>query len=162
MNHEMRRARQALSLEECEKILARGTSGTLALIDAQGEPYAVPMSYAYVDGTLLFHCAKAGRKLDALRHNPRASFCVIDADDIVPEEFTTYFKSVIVSGEMRIIEDEPSIRAACVKLADRFYPDHPVERDKEIDHLAGHMYMLELVPDAIAGKQAKELVGKSE
>ena len=55
---------------------------------------------------LYFHCAKAGHKLDAIRAQPKASFCVIDQDQIVPAEYTTYFRSVIAFGTVRILEDE--------------------------------------------------------
>ena len=44
---EMRRKKQALPLEACEKILERGTSGVLALEGEEGYPYAVPLSYYY-------------------------------------------------------------------------------------------------------------------
>lgn len=85
----MRRGRQELSLEETEAILNRQTAGVLALSGDGGYPYAVPISYIYADGKLYFHCAKSGYKLDAIRRDPKASFCVIDQDQIVPEKFTT-------------------------------------------------------------------------
>ena len=86
---EMRRFRQQLSPEECRAILSRGTSGVLAVTGDGGWPYAVPLSYAYRDGKLFFHCATSGHKLDALERDGRASFCIIDQDQVVPAEFTT-------------------------------------------------------------------------
>lgn len=47
MFREMRRKRQALSLEESAAILNRGTAGVLALSGEGGYPYAVPISYVY-------------------------------------------------------------------------------------------------------------------
>ena len=85
MFREMRRKKQRLSAEACEAILAEGTSGVLAVDGDGGYPYAVPLSYVYQDGKLFFHCAKSGHKLDAVRRNPRASFCVIGQDRVVPE-----------------------------------------------------------------------------
>ena len=96
----MRRKKQALSPEECAAVLAHGTAGVLALSGYDGYPYAVPLSYVFDGGRLYFHCAKAGHKLDAIRQNNRASFCVVGQDQIVPEEYTTYFKSVIIFGTM--------------------------------------------------------------
>ena len=72
MFREMRRKRQALSMEETAAILYRGTSGVLALSGDDGYPYAVPMSYVYTDGKIYFHCAKAGHKLDALKRHAKA------------------------------------------------------------------------------------------
>ena len=85
----MRRKRQQLSREEAEAILERGTSGVLAVAGDNGYPYAVPLSYVYQDGKLWFHCAKSGHKLDAVRREEKASFCVIDQDLVVPED--SYF-----------------------------------------------------------------------
>ena len=93
---EMRRKKQALPLEACEKILERGTSGVLALEGEEGYPYAVPLSYYYEKGKIFFHCGKRGYKIEALKRNEKVSFCVIDQDQIIPEEYTTYFRSVIV------------------------------------------------------------------
>lgn len=45
-------------------------------------------------------------KVDAIRNCDKASFCVIDKDDVQPEKYTTYFRSVIAFGRIRIIEDE--------------------------------------------------------
>src|SRR5699024_12832989 len=107
-----RRKKQALSREDCADILKRGTSGVLALAGDQDYPYAVPISYVYDGEKLYFHCAKSGHKLDAINRNAKASFCVIDQDEIVPEEYTSYFRSVIVFGTMRILTDEDEKRDA--------------------------------------------------
>ena len=96
MYPEMRRKKQALSPAACDAILQAGTSGVLALAGADGQPYAVPLSYVYHEGKIYFHCAKAGHKLDLLDQNPKVSFCVIGQDQVVPEQYTTYYRSVIV------------------------------------------------------------------
>ena len=69
----MRRAKQALSPQECQAILERGRTCILAVSGAEGYPYAVPLNYVYQDGKLYFHCAKQGQKLDAIRQNPKVS-----------------------------------------------------------------------------------------
>ena len=88
MFREMRRKNQQLPREECCCILEEATSGVLAVSGDDGYPYAVPLSFAYADGRLYFHVAKSGHKLDALRRNPKASFCIIERDEIVPAEYT--------------------------------------------------------------------------
>ena len=89
MFREMRRKNQQLPRGECCRILEEATSGVLAVSGDDGYPYAVPLSFAYADGRLYFHVAKSGHKLDALRRNPKASFCIIERDEIVPAEYTT-------------------------------------------------------------------------
>lgn len=83
MFREMRRSRQALPQEEVVAILDRGTHGVLALAGDEGYPYALPISYVYADGKLYFHCARSGHKLDAISRCPKASFCVVDQDQVV-------------------------------------------------------------------------------
>lgn len=112
MTHTMRRKRQTLVPDVCTDILTHASAGVLALADQSGQPYAVPLSYVYVNGTLYFHSAKAGYKLDLIRENPRASFCVIADDHIVPERFTTYYRSVIACGTVQLVNDDDEARPA--------------------------------------------------
>ena len=158
MFREMRRKKQKLSKEECDRILYNGTSGVLALHGDDGYPYAVPVSYVYNGEKLLFHSAKNGHKIDTILKNAAASFCVIDQDQIVPEEYTTYFRSVIVFGTARILTQEDEMRGPIEKLAARYAPDDREGREKEIEREISHMAMIELTPDHISGKEAIELI----
>ena len=106
MFREMRRNRQMLSEEECVAILERGSAGVLSLQGDDGYPYGVPISYVYHKGKLYFHSAAQGHKIDAVKNSPRASFCVIADDLVVPETYTTLFRSVVVFGQIQVIEDE--------------------------------------------------------
>ena len=65
----MRRKAQQLSREESEQILRDVTSGVLAVYGDDGYPYAVPVSHAYAEGKIMFHCAREGHKIDAIRRN---------------------------------------------------------------------------------------------
>jgi len=58
----------------------------------------------------------AGHKVDAIRNCDKASFCVIDKDDVQPEKYTTFFRSVIAFGRIHIIEDEQENRKLPVCL----------------------------------------------
>ena len=161
MFREMRRKKQALPQSDAEAVLKKGTSGVLSLTGDDGYPYGVPISYVYEDGKLYFHCAKSGHKLDAVRRNPKASFCVIDQDQIVPEEYTTYFRSVIAFGQIRILEDDQEKRAAIEKLALRYAPDDSAaDREEAIRREWKPLCMLEMTVEHMTGKEAIELVRK--
>lgn len=67
MFRKMRRKRQQLTEAECIDILMENTSGVLAVCGDNGYPYAVPLSYVYDNGSLYFHCARSGHKLDAIK-----------------------------------------------------------------------------------------------
>lgn len=160
MFREMRRKRQALSLEENIQVLNRGTSGVLAVSGNDGYPYAVPLSYVYHDNKIFFHCAKTGHKLDAITGNEKVSFCVIDKDQVVPEEYTSYFRSVIVFGKARILEDEAEKRNALEILAARYSPDQEQGRLAEINKEFNHVCLIELAIEHMSGKEAIELAKK--
>lgn len=160
MFRELRRKRQLLPTNECVQILETGTSGVLAVSGDDGYPYAVPLSYVYCDSKIYFHCAKSGHKLDAVMRNPKVSFCVIDQDQIVPEEYTTYFRSVIVFGKIRILAEDTEKRAAIEKLAAKYSPMQEEGRKNEIDKEFPALCMLELSIEHMSGKEAIELAKK--
>ena len=158
MFREMRRKKQQLSMEETRAILDRGTSGVLAVAGDGDYPYAVPLSYVYDGEKLYFHCARQGHKLDALARNPRASFCVVQMDQVVPEKYTTCYQSAIVFGTVRVLEDEGEKRAAIEKLAVKYAPDdQPENREREIRREWAALCMLAMTPEHITGKEAIEL-----
>ena len=160
MFREMRRKNQQLTREAAETVLREGTSGVLSLLGDQGYPYGVPLSYVYEDGKLYFHCAKEGHKLDAIRREEKCSFCVIQQDQIVPERFTTYFRSVIAFGRVRILEEDQAKRAAAEKLARRYCPGDEEGLERELRGSWNSLCVLEMEVEHLTGKQAKELVGK--
>lgn len=160
MFREMRRKRQQMSLEETGKILETGSFGVLSVQGDDGYPYGVPISYVYDSEKIYLHCAKTGHKIDGIRKNPKVSFCVTGQDLVVPEEYTSYFKSVIVFGHARILEKDREIRVAAEKLAVKYYPDDSEEHRREIIESAyARLCMIELTIDHMTGKKAIELVG---
>lgn len=158
MFREMRRKKQLLSQEAATAVLGRGSAGVLAVYGDEGYPYAVPLSYVYSGNKIYFHCALTGHKLDAIRRNDKVSFCVIDQDAVVPEKYTTYFRSVIVFGRARVLEDEGEKRAALEALAARYTPDDEPGRLQEIDKSFKQVCMVELSIEHMTGKEAIELV----
>jgi len=160
MFREMRRKKQALSTEKITEVLDRGTSGVLALLGDDDYPYAVPLSYVYCNSKLYFHAAKSGHKMDAIKKCDKASFCVIDKDTVIPEEYTTYFRSVIAFGKIHIMENETEIRSAIEELAKKYHPGGSKDgRDKEIDREWKLLCLIEFSIEHISGKEAIELVG---
>ena len=159
MFREMRRQKQVLSLEENIQVLSRGTSGVLAVSGDDDYPYAVPLSYVYHDNKIFFHCAKTGHKLDSIARNEKVSFCVIDKDQIVPDEYTSYFRSVIAFGKARILEDIAEKRNALKILTERYSPDQEPDRLQEaVEKGLQNVCMIELAIEHMSGKEAVELV----
>ena len=154
---EMRRKRQQLPEEEAISLLSQATSGVLSLLDSDGYPYGVPISYVYADNKLFFHSAVNGHKIDAIRHADKASFTVICKDEVHPDTFTTHFRSVICFGRVRIVEDADEKIRALRLLGERYNPGDEQALDDEIKKSGNHVAVIELDIERITGKEAIEL-----
>lgn len=88
---------------------------------------------------------------------------MIDKDLVVPEEYTTYFRSVIAFGKIRVIEDDREKRAAIEKQAIKYAPeDTAANRDDAINRGWKPLCVLEMTIDHITGKEAIGLVKEKE
>lgn len=155
----MRRTRQQLSQQDCIDLLHRGSAGVLALRGDDDYPYAVPLSYVYKEGRLYFHSAKSGHKLDAIHRWQKGSFCVIDQDRVIPEEYTTYFRSVIAFGRLQILTDTDEIQQALQLLAQKYHPtDDAAHRTSAIQAELSAVCVFSLTIEHLSGKEAIELV----
>ena len=164
MFREMRRFKQQLTEEEADKILENGKTGILAVNGDDGFPYTVPINYVYKNGKLYFHGARAGHKYDAMLRSNKVSFCVIDKDDVVAEKLTTYFRSVIAFGTVRLLEGEELLQAA-YDLGIKYYNNDEAVQ-KEIDWELNALACFEITIEHLTGKEAIELTrmrnGESE
>lgn len=155
MTRTMRRFKQQLSAEEVESILLTGKYCVMAVSGDDDYPYAVPVNYVY-DGTSIYiHSAAKGHKIDALRRNPKCSLCIVDKDDVIPEEFTSYFRSVIAFGTARFVESTDEKIAALRLLGDKYSPG--VDPEAEIARFIKTVSIVRIDIDSVTGKEAIEL-----
>ena len=158
MFREMRLKKQQLSEAETAEMLRCCTSGVLALAGDDDYPYAVPLSFAFADGKLYFHFAKSGHKLDAMKRNAKASFCVIAADTVVPATFTTHYRSAIAFGRIRLHADDGEKKRALEFLAKKYSPAHLDRVQAEIEREWKNVCTAELTIEHMTGKAASELI----
>ena len=125
-------------------------------MDNENRPYGVPMSFIYDgDKSIYFHSALTGRKIECIKHNPNACFTVIAQDEIHPEEFTTYFRSVIVEGKIVILSDRQQMIDALKLLSTKYSPG--LDCEPEIEKGINRVLILKLEIESITGKEAIEL-----
>ena len=156
----MRRTKCELPRETSEKILREGIYGVLAINGDDDYAYTVPINYAYADGKIYFHSAKSGHKIDAMKKNPKASFCVVDKHEVVAEEFTSYYTSAVAFGKMKVVEDneDPDKIRGLMLLAEKYSPNESDEhRDKEIYGKLNALVVPVLEIEHLTGKAAREL-----
>ena len=152
MFREIRRKKQLLPEETAIEMLQRNTSGTLALLGDDDYPYAVPLSFIYLNGKLYFHSAKNGHKIDAVRKYEKASFCVIDRDQIVPEKFTTHYRSVIAFGKVRLIEEVEEMRSIATALAMKYSGDFAEQIPNEFKAYVNNLVIIEMTIEHMTAK----------
>lgn len=165
MFREMRRFKQQISRQECADILRRSTSGVLGVFGDDGYPYTVPVSFVYQEGgsglgTIGFHCAITGHKIDAIRRNEKVSFTVIDRDEVMPKERTTKYCSVIVFGRARILEDEEEMRRAANAIGAKYskgFEDLYMQETEDTIR-GGRLCCVEITIDHMTGKIGRQLL----
>lgn len=155
MDRKMRRFKQQLPSEEAERILHDGKYAVWAVDGDDNYPYAVPVNYVYAGNTVFIHSAPQGHKIDSIRRNPKCSMCIVDKDDIIPEEFTSYFRSVIVFGTARIIETEEDKIEVLRLLSDKYSPG--IDPTAEIMRFIRTVCIIAVDIEKISGKESIEL-----
>ena len=123
MFKEIRRKEKRLTVEECNEILTKAEYGTLATMGFDDYPYAVPLNYVYHNGSIYFHCATVGHKLDNIANCSNVSFNVVTDVWVVPlipdvefnesnskfSGFDTNFNSVIIFGKANEVFEEEKL-----------------------------------------------------
>ena len=123
MKRELRRHDRALPAEEALQLLERGEYGVLSTVSSDGAPYGVPISYCVVDGSIYFHCAREGHKLENLHDDGRVSFCVVGDTEVLPDLFATRYESAVVSGRAEEVygdAKQTALEALMAKYAGEF------------------------------------------
>jgi len=130
----MRRKDKEIGTDEAIKLLAECEYGVLSTVDNDGQPYGLPLNYAYKDNCIYFHCALTGHKIDNIDSNPKVSFCAVGDTKVLPSEFSTDYVSAVafgVASEMQGTERYDAL----VLLLEKFAPDFMEEGRKYIEKL---------------------------
>ncbi len=119
----VRRQDRLLSEERAKELLFEGEYGLLSMVDAQGRPYGIPISFVY-DGkqSLYLHCAPEGRKLSALQHQKEVSFCIVGYTQVEPSKFTTNYESVVIEGIAALVQDDEERWKALRLILEKYAP----------------------------------------
>jgi len=118
--------------EAMQELLQTCEYGTLALIDTNGTPYAVPLNFASWEEGIVFHGAQEGKKITLIAQNPKASFSVVKPYAFIPSYFshttsacpaTQFFGSVLIEGSIAILENTEQKASALNALMQKLQPE---------------------------------------
>lgn len=129
-----RKEKQITDKKQMEQILAQAQVCRLAMVD-KGQPYVVPLNFGYGDGSLYFHSAPEGRKIDVLKADPQVCF---EVDELVKMnkaaaacDWGVSFKSVIGTGTARIL-DTPAEKKAGLDIIMAHYSSRSFDYPEEM------------------------------
>ncbi|MBI4978904.1 MAG: pyridoxamine 5'-phosphate oxidase family protein [Spirochaetes bacterium] len=127
-----RKEREITDAHEIETLVAKSNVVYLAMND-DGYPYVLPMNYGYRDRTMYLHCAQDGRKVALWRKDPRVSFVIVAAQELVPAAkacgWGTHFMSVAGVGRIRFIETPDEKRTALNSFMAQYTGEKPEYED---------------------------------
>ena len=156
MFRKMRRFKQELSADKCAEILKKERRGVLAVNGDEGYPYALPLNFYYDEerGSIYFHSAKVGHKVDAMNADDKVCFTVYEKEGEPTDDWSFYVDSVICFGRARELEGDDKERAARLFGA-KYFPT-----EEELEHEMGEPFtrgrITEIKIEHMSGKHVHE------
>jgi nitroimidazol reductase NimA-like FMN-containing flavoprotein (pyridoxamine 5'-phosphate oxidase superfamily) len=123
---QIRRVDRIMSDERSLETLARGYSGRLATVSADGFPYCIPILYLWINGEVYVHTTAARGHLRAnIEREPRVCFEVDEEEGVFDYgrfecDSGLAYRSVCLFGRIRIIEDKDLKQRFCEALMRKY------------------------------------------
>jgi nitroimidazol reductase NimA-like FMN-containing flavoprotein (pyridoxamine 5'-phosphate oxidase superfamily) len=139
-----------------EEILRQNEVGRLGTA-VDGEPYIVPMNFAYISDKIFLHTHKDGKKIKDIQKNPRVCF-EVDSGELVtgenPCDFSWEYKSAIVYGKARVLESQDERLKALRIISDKYSFGKGKLITPELVEKFGHLHLIEIKIDKMTGKRS--------
>jgi hypothetical protein len=154
---EMRKVERQMGSEESLLLLKNGLFGVLSTADNNGQPYGVPLNYVLVENYIYFHCALEGHKLENIMNNDKVSFTVVGDSEIMASRFSIAYESVILFGNICIVEDEKERKLALSNLVEKYSSEFIKEGEIYIENAKARCAVLKIDIHSISGKHRPKL-----
>ena len=148
----IRKKKNEISIDAAKDLLRSARRGVLAVNGDEGYPYAIPINYLYDEekNRIIFHGAKAGHKVDALKKNDKICFTVYGNEMIKEEQWAPYLQSVVLFGRCHLVENLDDALHMLKRFARKYYPNEEMVNGEialsgngvqmfviEIEHMSG-------------------------
>jgi nitroimidazol reductase NimA-like FMN-containing flavoprotein (pyridoxamine 5'-phosphate oxidase superfamily) len=154
----VRQPKEALSAAEVEALLAAAFCGRTATVGADGYPYIAPNLFVWKNGQVWLHTPRhKGHFLENVQHSDRVSFEVDAPGKTFPYghvecDTSVSYRSVIVFGRIRTIEDAEEMRAFFTAFLAKYAPKESWGREiGSFPRLHGPI-VYAITPEMITGK----------
>jgi nitroimidazol reductase NimA-like FMN-containing flavoprotein (pyridoxamine 5'-phosphate oxidase superfamily) len=148
----MRRSDRKQDEAFARKVLTDAEYGVLSLVDQQGKPYAVPLSFVLSDDIIYIHGATEGAKLRILEQNTNVVFTCVGRTNILPEQFSTEYESAIAYGLASIVTDVQEKRRALLLLAKKYSPEFDIQAKAYVDRALDHTAVIAISIESLTAK----------
>ena len=150
-----RKDRAMESIHEMELLLKSMAVGRLAVSTRDG-PYIVAVNFLFFEDCIYFHSGLSGRKIKALRTDPRVCFFV---DEVGPQVIwkegcglSQIYKSVVCFGKVQFLEDSTEKRRILEQMIQKYVPSSyqvtPMD-NRNVEMTA----VIKIVIDSMSGKK---------
>jgi uncharacterized protein len=147
----VRRKDRVITMREAIEILDSAEYGILSTVGKDSQPYGVPLSYVYRNGSIYFHCALIGQKLDNITDNPRVSFCVVGKTKVLPDKFAAEYESAVAFGLASEVYGNERYNAL-VWLLEKYCPDFMEEGKRYIELKDKAVKVIKIEVSHVSGK----------
>lgn len=146
--------------KECERdaafaweVLKHSVYATVSMVRPDGTPYATPVNVVGDDvyNVLYFHCAGTGERWELLKDGAAVCVTAVSAATLLPNRFTTAYRSAIFSGRAEVVTDEGEKTKAMLLLCTAFDPKGMGRFNEAMAHCRAHV--IRIVPEHITGKE---------
>ena len=120
---DIRRKDRKIDNDRALQLLKTGEYGFLSMCGKNGYGYGIPLNYVMEGNSIYFHCAPEGFKLENIQKNNRVSFCVVGHTQVLPDQFSTNYESVLVFGRISCDLPEKERYKAFDLLVTKYSPD---------------------------------------
>lgn len=148
----MRRQERQINDSETLEILDKGIYGVLASFGIEDYPYAVPLNYVYSMNKIYLHSAQEGHKLDNIYKNERVCFCIVGDHEVLADNFSIRYESVIVFGRAIIVDDPKEKREALQLLLEKYSSEYLDKGKKYVESAADKAKLIRIEIDHLTGK----------
>ena len=97
--------------QRIESIILQADACFVGMVDLEGNPYVVPMNFAYRDGVIYLHSGPEGSKVEMVERYPQVCITFCEGHELVYMHrqvacsYSMKSRSVMCRGKVRFIED---------------------------------------------------------
>lgn len=148
--------------EKIESIILQCTACFVGMVDAEGNPYVIPMNFGYENGILYLHSGPEGSKIEMLKHNNNVCITFSTAHELVCQNekiacsYSMRSESVVCRGKVEFIEDMDEKRNA-LNIIMRHYTDNEFSySDPAVRHVKVWKVPVANMTGKVFGRRAHE------